>query len=169
MSKSYVNTKQADEVLEWLAGRKRFVGRVGFLMLPSIWRGMVGEEIAEHTQPLRVSKGVLTLGVDSAAWHQELQFHIPMMIDKLEEKLGTDKIKEIRMKVIDLRKRSEGEGAEFELPDLDDLDRERIEKMAARVTDESLRETIRRAYAKSIQLRKTDAMRKFSKENDDDD
>jgi predicted nucleic acid-binding Zn ribbon protein len=61
-----------------------------------IWEETVGSTIAKNTKPEDVSHGVLTIKVKTPAWRQELQFQKTDIINKLNQQLGKNTIKEIR-------------------------------------------------------------------------
>jgi predicted nucleic acid-binding Zn ribbon protein len=61
-----------------------------------IWAGVVGEEIAARTQPLRVERGVLYVRVDQSAWLQELHFMEKEILKKLKEKAPDIELVRIR-------------------------------------------------------------------------
>lgn len=62
------------------------------------WEEIVGPRIAEKSRVLKVSGGVLYVSVTSSAWGQELQFQKKNIMRKITEELGTDLIKDIRIR-----------------------------------------------------------------------
>jgi len=63
-----------------------------------LWPEIVGSTVASRAQPLRIINGTLTVAVSSAPWMQELRFLLPMMKEKLNQRLGADVVKEITLK-----------------------------------------------------------------------
>jgi predicted nucleic acid-binding Zn ribbon protein len=63
-----------------------------------LWPEVVGQTVAARAIPLRIIKGILTVAVSSGPWKQELTFLKRMMIDKLNERLGGEVVKEIVLK-----------------------------------------------------------------------
>jgi len=63
-----------------------------------LWPEVVGITVASRAQPLRIINGTLTVTVSSSPWMQELNFLKTMMVAKLNERLGTDVVKEIILK-----------------------------------------------------------------------
>jgi len=59
------------------------------------WRNIVGDEIARHTQPEKISYGKLVVKVDSPVWRNELIFSKEEILKKINQKLKKAKIKEI--------------------------------------------------------------------------
>jgi len=63
-----------------------------------LWPEVVGPAIASRSQPLRIINGTLTVAVSSGPWMQELSYLRSMMKDKLNERLGSEIVKEIVLK-----------------------------------------------------------------------
>lgn len=63
-----------------------------------LWPEVVGATVASRATPLRIIKGILTVAVSSGPWKQELTFLKGMMIEKLNERLGGEVVKEIVLK-----------------------------------------------------------------------
>ena len=69
-----------------------------------LWPALVGPRVAAHARATGFRDGVVYVEVDTAAWMNELAYLRRKMILDLNEKLGSDRVKEIRL----LPKRSEG-------------------------------------------------------------
>jgi len=61
-----------------------------------IWNEVVGEAVAKRTHPETVKHHILTVNVDSPVWRQELTFQKSDIVKKLNQKLGSGTIKDIR-------------------------------------------------------------------------
>ena len=61
-----------------------------------LWDEVVGENIAENTNPEKVEHGILLVTVENSSWRQELVFKKKEIIDKLNNKIGKKTIKDIR-------------------------------------------------------------------------
>ena len=61
-----------------------------------VWGAVVGKKINEHTEPVDVRFGVLTVKTPSHVWRQELQFQKKSIIDSINKKLKKTTIKDIR-------------------------------------------------------------------------
>ena len=61
-----------------------------------LWDEVVGENIAENTNPEKVEHGTLLVTVENSSWRQELVFKKKEIIDKLNNKIGKKTIKDIR-------------------------------------------------------------------------
>ena len=63
----------------------------------SIWPNVVGENISKVSKATSVDKGVLFIKVESATWKQELYMQKNEIINKINKKIGSKAIKEIRL------------------------------------------------------------------------
>ncbi len=70
------------------------------------WRDLVGEQVAAHSEPIRLNFKRLLVMVDSPAWVQHLTFLKPELMEKIQRSLGKETITEIRFKVGSLSKSS---------------------------------------------------------------
>ena len=61
-----------------------------------LWDEVVGENIAENTNPEKVEHGTLLVTVENSSWRRELVFKKKEIIDKLNNKIGKKTIKDIR-------------------------------------------------------------------------
>ncbi len=60
------------------------------------WKELAGEFIARHSEPASVRDGILVLKVTQPAMKFHLEQMKPMLLDRVREKLGKDRIKAIR-------------------------------------------------------------------------
>ena len=65
--------------------------------LPDIWDEVVGEHIAKATKVRKFENGVLFVSTDSSTWRSEIKLMAPMLIEKLNEKIGKNLIKELKV------------------------------------------------------------------------
>ena len=61
-----------------------------------LWGSVVGETVSSVTKAERVESGVLTVKVETADWRQELHLQKEEIINKVNKKIGTRAIREIR-------------------------------------------------------------------------
>jgi hypothetical protein len=61
------------------------------------WQELVGEEISEHAQPLKIERGVLWLEVTNSSWLQQLQYEKIPLLEKLNLFLRLSSLKDIKM------------------------------------------------------------------------
>lgn len=92
----YDNTKHVrDTILAFFkaAGmQERFEENLAF----AFWDNCVGKEIARHTDPHKVVKGILFVKVDNDVWRHELAFFKHEIIEKLNDKIGKKAITDIK-------------------------------------------------------------------------
>ena len=62
----------------------------------SVWGVVVGDVVSKVTDAISVEKGVLVVKTKSATWRQELYMQKKDIIDKINKKIGSTAIKEIR-------------------------------------------------------------------------
>ena len=62
----------------------------------SVWGNVVGDVVSKVTDAISVDKGVLVVKTKSATWRQELYMQKKDIIDKINKKIGSTAIKEIR-------------------------------------------------------------------------
>ncbi len=62
----------------------------------SLWREIVGEKMADHSQPARVTNSILYVEVDDPVWLTQLRYMKIDIQDKIEEKLKKNTINDIR-------------------------------------------------------------------------
>ena len=61
-----------------------------------IWGEIVGKNISKVTEAKGVDKGTLVIKTESATWRQELHMQKKEIINKINKKIGSIAIKEIR-------------------------------------------------------------------------
>ena len=61
-----------------------------------VWAEVVGKKIKEHTEPIEVRFGVLTVKTSNPVWRQELQFQKKNIVNSINKKLKKTTIKDIR-------------------------------------------------------------------------
>lgn len=49
------------------------------------WREAVGDQVADHVQPLKLDQGVLLVEVDDPAWATQVKFLSGSIIDRLQQ------------------------------------------------------------------------------------
>ena len=63
------------------------------------WEELVGQRLAPHTTPLRLQGGVLHVLAEDSAWASELRWTSRMVITAMRKRLGTNQVREIRIKI----------------------------------------------------------------------
>lgn len=63
------------------------------------WRAAVGPELANHTAPARLARGVLHVQADNSSIMQELHFRRKQIVSALQRQLGAATITDLRIRV----------------------------------------------------------------------
>ena len=61
-----------------------------------LWKEVVGRKVSKVAKAEKVDKGTLIVKTDSSVWRQELQMQKEQLIEKINKKIGSEAIKEIR-------------------------------------------------------------------------
>jgi hypothetical protein len=131
-----------------------------------LWKDIVGKEIAEKTQPLRVRHGILQVRVTHSGWMHQLYFFKPLLLKKLNERF---KEKGAREGIVQDIKFFLGEIEKFETSDsggnhgfplkleLSPTEREGLERELAFIEDSELKESLARIFmrAKALQIQRS--------------
>jgi len=110
-----------------------------------VWDEVVGPQIAQHAQPLRIRESVLEVRVAHATWMQQLQLLKPKILKELNQRLGDGSLKDIYWKrgEVVAPEAQETPRPVKEKP-LSKENREKIEKLAADIEDLDLRKQFSR-------------------------
>jgi predicted nucleic acid-binding Zn ribbon protein len=118
------------------------------------WGEIVGESVAEHSQPRSIRNRILFLDVSHSTWMQQLQFLKPTLLEKVNNFLGEPLIQDIRFK---LGKISRTIPASTKTPSSEDekLDKatmNRIENLLQQIDDKEVRRSLREVLTKGAKL-----------------
>ena len=61
-----------------------------------VWPAAVGSNIAGHAQPTGERGGVLVVSCSASVWAQELDLLAPVMLERLNEALGAQRLSRLR-------------------------------------------------------------------------
>ena len=61
-----------------------------------LWKEVVGRKVSKAAKAVKVDRGTLIVKTDSSVWRQELQMQKEQLIEKINKKIGSGAIKEIR-------------------------------------------------------------------------
>jgi hypothetical protein len=118
------------------------------------WNEIVGESVADHSQPRSVRNRILFIDVTHSTWMQQLQFLKPTLLEKVNNFLGEPLIQDIRFR---LGKISPTLPAPSKTPSLKDekLDLgtlNRIENLVQKINDEEIGKELREVLIKGAKL-----------------
>jgi len=110
------------------------------------WAGVVGEAVARHAVPARLSAGALVVACSSAAWSSELAMLAPTIAGRLQVELGREL--ELRFEVGELPAAPEPPRAPPPPPATGAA--EAAARIAADVGSDELRASLERAIARTL-------------------
>lgn len=87
-----------DSIVREVFGRGKFGGSARTAELWSHWKEIVGEDVARHCFPEKISDGKLYVKADSPIWRQQ----IDLLKEEIEEKIG-QKLKSLKIEKLVLR------------------------------------------------------------------
>lgn len=61
------------------------------------WRELLGDDVADHSRPLKVERGVLWVEVENSSWLQQMQYMKLELLDLLNEALKLTRFKDLKM------------------------------------------------------------------------
>lgn len=61
------------------------------------WRTLVGEDIAEHTKPVALQDGELTVQAASTAWATQLRLLQRQILKRISDGVGRDVVRRIKV------------------------------------------------------------------------
>ncbi|MEG3638693.1 DUF721 domain-containing protein [Magnetococcus sp. PR-3] len=116
------------------------------------WHRAISPHIAQHTEPVRLNKGVLTVRVDSASWAQELSFLKTELLQHLNQALPEPIVADMKFVQGPLKRRQQRptKPPKTPLPPPRPDEQEKIRAIVADVTDEKLKETLYRTLTKHL-------------------
>jgi len=150
------------DVLESFLSRSGLKRRIQEQKILDLWEKVVGQAVAERTEPIRVQNRVLQVKVDSSVWMQQLQFMKSLILQKFQQQLGGNFLQDLRFFIGELKPaakgKSEEEGQGMKSPDgaVKEEERRWIEKEVEGVRDPEMREILSRVYIKGQAARRDD-------------
>ncbi len=138
-------------------------GAVKEKMALALWPEVVGKKTASVTRVERINQGTLFVTCRDSMWAQELHFLVPVIRKKINEKLGSNVIKEIRVSGRGFRKGESGETMaeqpverKKKMPNLSKQEVETIESAAMeKIEDPDLAAKVVKALEAARKLRKS--------------
>jgi len=125
------------------------------------WDEIVGAQLAQVARPLRIDAHTLWVAVKSHAWLQELTFHKRTILQRLNERVGEERFREVRFTVraqLPAVFEAAGDEAADEPPaeplPLSEAELAEVEANLQGVSDPALRDALRRAQLASLRYQK---------------
>lgn len=128
------------------------------------WDKAVGDAIAERTQPVSVKNRVLQVKVTNSVWMQELQFMKNLIIQRLQEGIGENLLKDLRFFIGEIEppamrdkreKKKEGGRINGQSLALSEAEKERIGRALSAIKDPEMREILGEFFAKGLAAEKS--------------
>lgn len=95
-------------LLGGLLKNRQLVSSMRRVMVLSLWEQVVGGLIAQKSWPDKMHDGVLTIGVTSHTWAQELHLLKPQILARYRQLLGRSAIKDVEFRVMRRKARPSG-------------------------------------------------------------
>lgn len=89
------NEQHINELLKAFTKRPKIASKRNTALLKDAWKELMGPTIDSYTSSLNISKGQLTIRVNSAALRQELQLNEQLVINKINTFFGDTIVKDV--------------------------------------------------------------------------
>ena len=84
------------ENVEALMRRMGWTEHIEVASVTARWREVIGDQIADHCEPVSFEEGVLLLRASSSAWATQMQLMSGQVRHRLNEEFGREVVKELR-------------------------------------------------------------------------
>jgi predicted nucleic acid-binding Zn ribbon protein len=84
-------------LLTRIASDRGWSGRLADAEVFGRWRTLVGEDIAEHTNPVALQDGELTVQAESTAWATQLRLLQRQILKRISDGVGRDVVRRIKV------------------------------------------------------------------------
>lgn len=132
--------------------------------LLDVWQKAVGPQISVQTRPYRLKRNTLFIKVSSSVWMHQLHILKQDIIEKINQLLEKDLIKNIHFSIGDIPSGMStnpySSSFSSESYPLKEKDKKLIEKSVSSVADPELKEILRRVMTKNIIRRRLSANRR---------
>ena len=118
------------------------------------WDEIVGESVAEHSQPRSIRNRILFIDVSHPTWMQQLQFLKPTLLEKINTFLGEPLIQDIRFKLgkISPTIPAPPKTDLAENKKIDDATLGRIDEIIQKIDDQDVRRSLREVLIKGAKV-----------------
>ncbi len=121
-----------------------------------VWEEVVGPDLAARARPLSVRSGVLTVGVTSSAWAQQLSFLRAEILSRLNAHLAGTPLKALRTRVVEPGPPPAGPPPPPERPapgPVPGWARERVRRATQEVGDREVRRALERLWLRHLETK----------------
>jgi len=118
------------------------------------WSEIVGEPVADHSQPRSIRNQILFVDVAHPTWMQQLQFLKPTLLNQVNAFLGEPLIQDIRFRLgkISIPLPTPPKTLSMEDEPLDQETLDRIENLLQKIDDEEVQRSLRVVLIKGAKL-----------------
>lgn len=159
-----IKFKKLGDVLEAVLKKRDILFSSEKRNLQEIWMKAVGPQIAAQTSPDRMQNKCLSVKVSTPAWMQQLHFMKDEIIDKINRQTTEGFIANIYFSIGNIasqpRNHHDPEATFPAAFSLKGKDKQLIEKYTAAVSDQELKEILKRVMTKDIIRRKLKGIRR---------
>ena len=147
---------QLGKILENYLSRAGLHKKIQEQRIIDAWAEMVGNAIAEMTDPVRVRNRVLQVKVTNSVWMHELQFHKKLIIQKLNEHIGNPVVQDLWFFIgekepgKEATPREEKQKQEMRSRDLSEEEKVRIEREISHLDDPEMKEILWGVFSKAL-------------------
>lgn len=106
----------------------------------------LGPPFTQHAEPVHLRAGVLSLVVDDSTWLTEMTFLQPELIGRINQLIGREVVKEIRLRLGKLSPKKKVRERALP-PKVSRENAERIDAWAEQIKDPAVRDAMKRAAA----------------------
>lgn len=85
------------DAVETLLSRMGWTEQIEISSVTTQWREVVGEQIADHCEPLGYDDGVLTVKASSTAWATQLRIMSGQIRHRINEEFGREIVREVKV------------------------------------------------------------------------
>ncbi len=85
-------------VLDAVSSKRGWRKQISLAMVLRDWKGIVGVDNAEHSEPVQFADGVLTVQCDSTAWATGMRYAAGQIVAKLNAALGQQTVQRVDIK-----------------------------------------------------------------------
>ncbi len=119
-----------------------------------VWNEIVGESVAEHSQPRSVRNRILFVDVSHSTWMQQLQFLKATLLEQVNAFLGEPLIQDIRFKLGNVSPTlpAPPKPLVMENEPLDQGTLDRIENLLREIDDEGVQRSLREVLIHGAKL-----------------
>jgi len=85
------------DLLGGVARKRRWATRLEGARVHGLWTEIAGEQLARHTEPVRLHGGVLVVRADSATWATQVRYLGGQLAERANGVLGAEQVTSVRV------------------------------------------------------------------------